>query len=211
MGERRARSGPADGKVVLVRGPDLPTSATELDQLREVYPDAIVLDGEQATTEAVLSAMDGAKLVHIAAHGTHEPANALFSRLELFDGGLLAHEVARLHRPPDAHRARRVRAGAVAHPARRRAARVRRRDARERFAHGRRGREPGRAPLGRADHDRLPPQAREQPVADLAADLAETMTDYHRRVASGMSPARALAEATAADPLRRPFILLGAG
>jgi hypothetical protein len=50
-----------------------------------------------------------------------------------------------------------------------------------------------------------------KPVADLAADLAETMTDYHRRVASGVSPARALAEATAQDPLRRPFILLGAG
>ncbi len=67
----------------------------------QVYPDAIVLEGEQATSAAVLSAMDGAKLVHIAAHGTHEPANALFSRLELADGGLLAHEVARLHRPPE--------------------------------------------------------------------------------------------------------------
>jgi hypothetical protein len=44
-----------------------------------------------------------------------------------------------------------------------------------------------------------------------AADLADTMTAYHRRVASGTSPAHALAEATATDPLRRPFILLGAG
>lgn len=36
----------------------------------------------------------------IAAHGTHEPANSHFSRLELADGGLLAHEVTSLHKPP---------------------------------------------------------------------------------------------------------------
>jgi hypothetical protein len=49
------------------------------------------------------------------------------------------------------------------------------------------------------------------PAVDPAKDIAETMADYHRRLASGVRPARALAEATAADPLRRPFILLGAG
>jgi tetratricopeptide (TPR) repeat protein len=199
------------GRVVLVRGPDLPTSATELDLLREVYPDAVVLDGEKATTGAVLSAMDGAKLVHIAAHGTHESANAMFSRLELHDGGLLAHEVARLAHPPT-HIVLAACELALSH--------IR----------------PGDEPLGFAGamlasgsrtvvaavnrvghrsaaltmtdyHRRLA----NKPVADLAADLAETMTDYHRKVASGMSPARALAEATAEDPLRRPFILLGAG
>jgi CHAT domain-containing protein/tetratricopeptide (TPR) repeat protein len=202
---------PADGPVVLVRGPDLPTSATELDQLREVYPDAIVLQGAEATTGAVLSAMDGAKLVHIAAHGTHEAANAMFSRLELHDGGLLAHEVARLRRPP-AHIVLAACELALSH--------IR----------------PGDEPLGFAGamlasgsrtvvaavnrvghrsaaltmtdyHRRLA----NKPVADLAADLADTMADYHRRVASGVSPARALAEATVVDPLRRPFILLGAG
>ncbi|TDV41880.1 CHAT domain-containing protein [Actinophytocola oryzae] len=200
-----------DGRVVLVRGPDLPASATELDQLREVYPGAVVLDGPLATTDAVLTAMDGAKLVHIAAHGTHESANAMFSRLELYDGGLLAHEVARLRNPPT-HIVLAACELALSH--------IR----------------PGDEPLGFAGamlasgsrtvvaavnrvghrsaaltmtdyHRRLV----NQPVADLAADLAETMTDYHRRVASGVSPARALAEATAEDPLRRPFILLGAG
>jgi len=198
---------PADGKVVLVRGPNLPTSATELDQLREVYPDAVVLDGAHATTDAVLSAMDGAKLVHIAAHGTHEPANALFSRLELFDGGLLAHEVARLHRPPT-HIVLAACELALAH--------IR----------------PGDEPLGFAGAmlasgsrtvvaavNRVGHRSAALTMTDYhrrlasrpAVDLAETMTAYHRRVASGISPARALAEATAADPLRRPFILLGAG
>jgi len=166
-----------------------------------------VLQGEKATTAAVLSAMDGAKLVHIAAHGTHEPANEMFSRLELADGGLLAHEVARLHRPPE-HIVLAACELALSH--------IR----------------PGDEPLGFAGamlasgsrtvvaavnrvghrsaaltmtdyHRRL--------VTTAAVDVAETMADYHRRLASGTRPARALAEATAADPLRRPFILLGAG
>jgi tetratricopeptide (TPR) repeat protein len=199
------------GRVVLVRGPNLPSSSTELDGLLEVYPDAIVLDGQDATTDAVLSAMDGAKLVHIAAHGTHEATNAMFSRLELYDGGLLAHEVARLRRPPS-HIVLAACELALSH--------IR----------------PGDEPLGFAGamlasgsrtvvaavnrvghrsaaltmtdyHRRLA----NKPVADLARDLAATMTTYHRRVASGVSPAHALAEATAEDPLRRPFILLGAG
>jgi hypothetical protein len=44
-----------------------------------------------------------------------------------------------------------------------------------------------------------------------AVDLGNTMADYHARLASGAAPATALAQATAADPLRRPFICLGAG
>jgi tetratricopeptide (TPR) repeat protein/uncharacterized small protein (DUF1192 family) len=198
---------PGDGPVVLVRGPDLPSSATELDQLREVYPDAIVLQGPAATTGAVLSAMDGAKLVHIAAHGTHEAANAMFSRLELHDGGLLAHEVARLRRPP-AHIVLAACELALSH--------IR----------------PGDEPLGFAGAmlasgsrtvvaavNRVGHRSAALTMTDYhrrlasrpAADLADTMTAYHRRVASGTSPAHALAEATATDPLRRPFILLGAG
>jgi hypothetical protein len=46
-------------------------------------------------------------------------------------------------------------------------------------------------------------------VGDEAA--ASAMADYHRRLASGVPAAAALAEAVAVDPLRRPFICLGAG
>ncbi len=203
-----AETPPTTGRVVLVCGPDLPDSVSELDQLAKIYPDAIVLSGEGATSDAVLSAMDGAKLVHIAAHGTHEPANALFSRLELADGGLLAHEVARLHRPPE-HIVLAACELALSH--------IR----------------PGDEPLGfggamlasgsrsvvaavnRVGHRSaaltMTDYHRRLASTSSAADLAETMTEYHRRLASGTRPARALAEATAADPLRRPFILLGAG
>jgi len=46
-------------------------------------------------------------------------------------------------------------------------------------------------------------------VGDIAA--ATAMIDYHTRLAAGVRPAVALAEAIAPDPLRRPFICLGAG
>ncbi|HEY7592298.1 MAG TPA: CHAT domain-containing protein [Actinophytocola sp.] len=197
-----------DGRVVLVCGPDLPESVSELDQLTAVYPDAVVLQGAEATTAAVLSAMDGAKLVHIAAHGTHEPANALFSRLELADGGLIAHEVARLHRPPE-HIVLAACELALSH--------IRPGDEPLGFAGAMlaSGSRTVVAAVNRVGHRSaaltMTDYHRRLASTSAAVDIAETMAEYHRRLASGTRPARALAEATAADPLRRPFILLGAG
>jgi tetratricopeptide (TPR) repeat protein len=203
-----AEAEPTAGRVVLVSGPELPESVLELNHLREVYPDAVVLQGEQATSAAVLEAMDGAKLVHIAAHGTHEPANAMFSRLELADGGLLAHEVARLHRSPE-HIVLAACELALSH--------IRPGDEPLGFAGAMlaSGSRTVVAAVNRVGHRSaaltMTDYHRRLASTGSAKDLAETMTDYHRRLASGTRPARALAEATAADPLRRPFILLGAG
>jgi tetratricopeptide (TPR) repeat protein len=203
-----AESPGTDGRVVLVCGPDLPESVSELDQLASVYPDAVVLEGERATSAAVLAAMDGAKLVHIAAHGTHEPANALFSRLELADGGLLAHEVARLHRPPE-HIVLAACELALSN--------IRPGDEPLGFAGAMlaSGSRTVVAAVNRVGHRSaaltMTDYHRRLASSAAAGDLVETMADYHRRLASGTRPARALAEATAADPLRRPFILLGAG
>lgn len=203
-----AEASAPDGRVVLVCGPDLPESVSELDQLTAVYPDAIVLEGAQATSSAVLSAMDGAKLVHIAAHGTHEPANALFSRLELADGGLLAHEVARLHRPPE-HIVLAACELALSH--------IRPGDEPLGFAGAMlaSGSRTVVAAVNRVGHRSaaltMTDYHRRLASTPAAIDIAETMAEYHRRLASGTRPARALAEATAKDPLRRPFILLGAG
>lgn len=179
---------PATGAdVVLVSGPGVPHAVSELAHLRAIYPSAVVLDGERATTHAVLSAIDGARLVHLAAHGTHEPANALFSRLELVDGGLLAHELTRLRKPP-VHVVLAACELALRH--------IR----------------PGDEALGFADA--LLASGSRTVIAALChvgdRTTAQTMTQYHRRLANGDSAA-ALAETTAADPLRRPFICLGAG
>lgn len=174
--------------VVLVGGPGVPGAIGEVRELRAVYPHAQLVDGAGATSEAVLAALDGSGLAHLVAHGAHEPANALFSRLDLVDGPLFAHETARLQRPPE-----RVVLAACELA----------------MSHIRPGEEAlGFAGALLAGGSRTVVGAIAR-VGDHAA--AEAMTDLHRLLAKGTSPALALAEATAVDPLRRPFLCLGAG
>ncbi|MGH3461523.1 MAG: CHAT domain-containing protein [Kribbellaceae bacterium] len=98
----RARSAvrPADARVVLVGGPHLSTGAEEVSRLAQQYPDAVVLAHGRATADAVLAAMDGAWLVHVAAHGTFRADSPLFSALELDDGPLTVYDLERLGRAP---------------------------------------------------------------------------------------------------------------
>jgi tetratricopeptide (TPR) repeat protein len=182
------RSDRQAGATVLVSGPGLPAAVGEVAGLRRYHPNAEVLDAEQATVPEVLQALDGAALAHVAAHGAHEPANALFSRLELWDGALFAHEMARLRRPPQ---------HVVLAACELALSRIRPGDEALGFAG---------ALLSAGVHTVTAAVTR---VGDVAA--ASAMADYHRQLAAGASPAMALAEATAVDPLRRPFICLGAG
>jgi tetratricopeptide (TPR) repeat protein len=182
-----ARARPAGGRAVLVGGPGLPAAVGEVGRLRAHRPDAELLDADRATVGTVLKALDGAGLAHLAAHGAHEPENALFSRLELTDGALFAHETARLRRPPE---------HVVLAACELALSRIR----------------PGDEALGFAGAllaagGRTVTAAITR-VGDEAA--AAAMADYHRLLAAGLAPAAALAEATAADPLRRPFVCLGA-
>jgi CHAT domain-containing protein len=44
--------------------------------------------------------MDGTSVVHLAAHGTHQPDNALFSALELAGGPVMGYDLQRLKAAP---------------------------------------------------------------------------------------------------------------
>jgi len=59
-----------------------------------LHRDATVLAGDEATGRGVLDAIPADGLVHIAAHGHHEPDNPLFSGLMLADGLLFGYDVA---------------------------------------------------------------------------------------------------------------------
>ncbi len=85
---------------MLVGGPNLSTGVDEVQQLAKHYPEAVVLADGQATTERVLAAMDGASLVHVAAHGTFRSDSPLLSALELDDGPLTVYDLERLGRAP---------------------------------------------------------------------------------------------------------------
>ncbi|WP_246258252.1 CHAT domain-containing protein [Amycolatopsis anabasis] len=187
LAAERAESGRAR-KVVLVRGPNLTAARAEIDKLAAHYGTAKLMSGPRAAVKSVLRALDGAKLAHIAAHGAHEPENALFSRLELDDGALYAHEMAALRRPP-----RQVVLAACELALNR----IRPGDEALGFAS---------ALLASGSQTVIAPLSK---VGDQAS--AAAMDDYHRALAGGASPAVALADAVAVDPMRRPFVCLGAG
>jgi len=69
-------------------------------------PGGVALDGATvladgtATAARVLAAIDGAWLVHIAAHGTFRADSPLFSSLRMDDGPLTVHDFERLRRAP---------------------------------------------------------------------------------------------------------------
>jgi tetratricopeptide (TPR) repeat protein len=103
---RRAAVGDHDAaanQVVLVRGPGLASRGAEVPQLAADYAgdvEPVVLGDGTATAARVLSAIDGARLVHIAAHGTFRADSPLFSALQLDDGPLTVYDLERLRRGP---------------------------------------------------------------------------------------------------------------
>ena len=88
-------------KIVLVAGPRLRHAAAELAAVDDLYPSAAVLAGRQATVTAVMQALDGATIAHVACHGSFRSDSPLFSSLELSDGPLNVYELQRLRRAPD--------------------------------------------------------------------------------------------------------------
>ena len=91
---------PSPRRVALVAGPGLATKGAEVEPLRSRYPGAVMLDHGNATAGQVLTALDGAWLAHIAAHGTFRADNPMFSSILLDDGPLIVHDFERLDRAP---------------------------------------------------------------------------------------------------------------
>jgi len=91
---------PRSHRVTLARGPGLVTGGAEVPLLAEMYPDAAVLSGDEATAKRVLSAIDGAWLAHIAAHGSFRADSPLFSSLRMSDGPLTVYDFEQLRRAP---------------------------------------------------------------------------------------------------------------
>jgi tetratricopeptide (TPR) repeat protein len=78
--------------AVAVAGPDLEHAHEEALAVAETWSGS-VLAGASATAGAAAGALRTAGVVHLAAHGRHEPENPLFSWVRLADGPLFAHEL----------------------------------------------------------------------------------------------------------------------
>lgn len=96
---RAARAAHPDGPNVWLAGPRLRHAAGEARSLHATHGGEL-RTGRAATVPAALAAMDGAGLVHIAAHGRFREEQPLFSCVELADGPLFGYDVQRLQRPP---------------------------------------------------------------------------------------------------------------
>jgi tetratricopeptide (TPR) repeat protein len=97
---RTRNAGPVSESVVLVQGPDLAGGRDEVSALATIHDKPTVLGRGQATTDAVLAAIDGCGLAHLAAHGTFRSDNPMFSALRMDDGPLSVHDLDRLRHAP---------------------------------------------------------------------------------------------------------------
>jgi CHAT domain-containing protein/tetratricopeptide (TPR) repeat protein len=87
-------------RVVLVAGPNLEHAESEVAAVARLYDSPQVLAGLDATADGVRQIMDGAELVHIAAHGRFRADNPQFSAIDLADGPLTVYDLERVHRGP---------------------------------------------------------------------------------------------------------------
>ncbi|MGN6412887.1 CHAT domain-containing protein, partial [Flexivirga sp.] len=138
------------------------------------------------TTRDLLGAFAGAQQVHDAAHGEHAQQSPIFSRLDLHDWPLFAHELTGRAKVPDHVVLSACDVG--------------------RSAVG-----PGEEPLGLAAAllalGVRSVLAAAGPVDDQQA--AEAMTAYHRRLAAGDSAAHSLRSARADHPAAAIFAVYG--
>ncbi|MFD0968092.1 CHAT domain-containing protein, partial [Plantactinospora endophytica] len=99
---RASRSAGFDpsGAALFAAGPGLPAARDEVLGIAGTYPEVTVLTDGYATAGAVLDALDGVGLAHLAAHGRLRTDNPLFSALVLGDGPLTVYDLERLTDPP---------------------------------------------------------------------------------------------------------------
>ena len=152
------------------------------------WPGCQTLTGDQAKVESFLAAINGAQLVHVAAHGRHQRESPLFSSIKLSDGPVVGYDLDRVPDPPQQVVLSACDLGqATVRP-------------------GDEALGLTRALLHSGTSTVISGVAK---VSDRGA--ADLMADYHRRLAAGSTPAYALAEAlaTTEDPI--PFACFGAG
>jgi CHAT domain-containing protein len=184
----RARMRADRQRVVAVAGPGLGRAEDEVTAVAGSWPGCEKLTGAGATGEAVLTAIDGARIVHIAAHGQHHRDSPLFSSIRLADGPVVGYDLDRVSEPPQQAVLSACDLGQ---------------------ATSRSGDEAlglTRALLHSGTSTVVSGVAK---VSDHAA--ADLMADYHHRLAAGSAPAYALADALAAAEEPQPFLCFGAG
>ncbi|MBT8207559.1 MAG: CHAT domain-containing protein, partial [Acidimicrobiia bacterium] len=95
----KRRAGSGEG-VLIAAGPGLAHADAEVHDLLNIYPKAAVYASEDSDVDAVLQDLDGARVAHIACHGTFQFENPMFSALQLAAGDLVTYDIERLDAAP---------------------------------------------------------------------------------------------------------------
>lgn len=82
-------------------GPRLARAEPEVRRAARSWPGARTLVGGEATASAVADIAGRVDVLHLAAHGRHEPDNPLFSHLELVDGPWYGYDLDQLADIPE--------------------------------------------------------------------------------------------------------------
>ncbi|MBT8202533.1 MAG: CHAT domain-containing protein [Acidimicrobiia bacterium] len=86
--------------ATLIAGPDLTAAPAEVAAIAESYRNPHVLTGMEATATSALSALDGAAVGHVAAHGVFRADNPSFSSLLMSDAPLTVYDLQLIRTPP---------------------------------------------------------------------------------------------------------------
>src|SRR5262249_21785750 len=76
--------------IVGVADANAPMVDVEVSALRNIFPEASILEGERADGKAFSQAAQHASFVHIATHATYRKDNPMFSNFKLADGYVTA-------------------------------------------------------------------------------------------------------------------------
>lgn len=169
-------------------GPGLAHAEAEAAAVAATWSGASALVGPDAHRAAVKAALADARMVHLAAHGTHHAENPLFSSIRLADGPVFAYELDHT-------------AGSAEHVVL------------SACELGQATIRPGDETLGLTSVLlRLGTRSVISGVAKVHDQVAaEVMLRYHKSLADGTDSDRALAEACAlSDDLPAPFVCFGA-
>jgi CHAT domain-containing protein len=86
-------------RIVVVSGPGLEHSEAEAHRISSIYGETEVIEGDQATCDRVAGSVEGARLVHLACHGTLRADSPTFSGFRLSDGPMTVHDLDRIEVP----------------------------------------------------------------------------------------------------------------
>lgn len=170
-------------------GPRLARAEPEVRRAARSWPGARTLVGGEATASAVADIAGRVDVLHLAAHGRHEPDNPLFSHLELVDGPWYGYDLDQLADIPEVVILSACEVGATTI---------------------RRGDELLGLTTAWLHAGARCVIASPASVSDAVAEAI--LPDVHQRLAHGVMPADALAEAAAGHPgLVSTFQCYGAG